>query len=44
VVNLLPATMITADMKADNPGEWIYHCHVADHIAAGMVTTYQILP
>jgi FtsP/CotA-like multicopper oxidase with cupredoxin domain len=43
VVNLLPASMITADMKADNPGEWIFHCHVADHIAAGMVTTYQIL-
>ena len=43
VVNLLPATMITADMKADNPGEWLFHCHVADHIAGGMVTTYQIL-
>ena len=44
VVNLLPATMITADMDADNPGEWIFHCHVADHIMAGMATTYQILP
>ncbi|MBL1276662.1 MAG: multicopper oxidase domain-containing protein [Ectothiorhodospiraceae bacterium] len=44
VVNLLPATMITADMKADNPGEWVFHCHVSDHILAGMSTTYQILP
>lgn len=44
VVELLPATMITADMKADNPGEWMYHCHVADHIDAGMMTSYQILP
>jgi len=44
VVELLPATMLTADMKADNPGEWMYHCHVADHIDAGMMTTYQILP
>ena len=44
VVNLLPATMITADMRADNPGEWVFHCHVSDHILGGMSTTYQILP
>jgi FtsP/CotA-like multicopper oxidase with cupredoxin domain len=44
VLELLPASMITADMEADNVGEWLYHCHVADHIEAGMVTTYQILP
>jgi FtsP/CotA-like multicopper oxidase with cupredoxin domain len=44
VVNLLPATMITADMNADNVGEWMYHCHVSDHIAAGMFTSYQIRP
>ena len=44
VVELLPATMITADMLADNPGEWMYHCHVADHIEAGMMTSYRILP
>ena len=37
-------SMVTADMKADNPGEWLYHCHVVDHIHAGMQTTYQILP
>lgn len=44
VVELLPASMVTADMQADNPGEWLFHCHVADHIAAGMMTTFQILP
>lgn len=44
VLELLPASMITADMEADNPGEWLYHCHVADHIQAGMSTTFQILP
>jgi FtsP/CotA-like multicopper oxidase with cupredoxin domain len=44
VIELLPGSMVTADMKADNPGEWLYHCHVADHIDAGMLTTYQILP
>lgn len=44
VIELLPGSMATADMKADNPGEWLFHCHVADHIDAGMLTTYQILP
>lgn len=44
VLELLPASMVTADMNADNIGEWQYHCHVADHMNAGMVTTYQILP
>ena len=34
VLELLPGTMITADMLADNPGEWLFHCHVADHIDA----------
>ena len=44
LVELLPGSMVTADMKANNPGEWLLHCHVADHIDAGMFTTYRILP
>lgn len=44
VVELLPASMITADMRMDNPGEWLFHCHVADHLHAGMTATYQVLP
>jgi len=44
VIDLLPATMKTATMVADNPGEWLFHCHVADHLVAGMITTFQILP
>ena len=43
VVELSPATMVTADMNADNVGEWMFHCHVSDHILAGMLTTYQII-
>jgi len=42
VVNLLPMSMVVADMVADNPGTWLFHCHVADHIAAGMLTRYQV--
>jgi manganese oxidase len=44
VVNLLPASMVTADMVPDNPGIWLFHCHVNDHLTAGMVTRYQVVP
>lgn len=42
VIELLPASMKTVDMVAENPGTWLYHCHVTDHITAGMVSTYTI--
>ncbi|HEU4771316.1 MAG TPA: multicopper oxidase domain-containing protein [Candidatus Udaeobacter sp.] len=42
VAELLPASMKSADMLADNPGEWMYHCHVADHIIAGMTSMYRV--
>lgn len=44
MIELLPGSMVTADMEADNPGEWLFHSHVADQIDAGMITTYEILP
>lgn len=44
VINLMPATMAVADMRAENPGTWLYHCHVADHITAGMLALYTIEP
>lgn len=43
-VSLLPATMVTADMTPDNPGIWGFHCHVSDHILAGMLSRYEVLP
>jgi hephaestin len=42
VVSLLPATMVIADMVPDDVGTWLLHCHVNDHIAAGMVTRYRV--
>jgi hypothetical protein len=42
VVNLLPASMVVADMVPDNPGVWLFHCHVNDHIAAGMMTKFEV--
>lgn len=42
VVELLPASMHVGDMVADNPGTWLLHCHVGDHMMAGMYTTFTI--
>ena len=44
VVELLPGTMVTVDMTAKTPGNWLYHCHVADHITAGMNTRWRVIP
>lgn len=42
VIELLPGSMTTADMIADNAGTWLFHCHVADHMESGMMATYTI--
>ncbi len=44
VLALMPAQMVTVDMVPDDPGLWLFHCHVADHMDAGMSTFYQVLP
>lgn len=36
--------MLVADMVPDNPGTWLFHCHVAPHLEAGMQTHYTVLP
>ncbi len=41
-VELLPASMLVADMVAENPGTWLFHCHVADHVEAGMIALYRV--
>ena len=42
VIELLPASMKVADMRADNPGIWLFHCHVNDHVRAGMAGRYEV--
>jgi hephaestin len=44
VVPLAPAEMHTVDMTADNPGTWMFHCHVEGHLAIGMYTHYMVEP
>jgi len=42
VIEVGPAAMKVGDMVADNPGTWLLHCHVADHMMAGMYTLFTI--
>jgi hephaestin len=36
--------MVVADMVPDNPGTWLFHCHVAGHLRAGMQALYSVEP
>ena len=43
VPQLLPGVFRGFEMtEPDSPGKWIYHCHVEDHVAAGMTTTFTV--
>jgi manganese oxidase len=43
-IALAPAQTVTADMIPDDPGIWLFHCHVSEHMAQGMVARYEVLP
>lgn len=43
VIALSPAQMVTADMIPDDPGVWLMHCHVSDHMDAGMAARYEVV-
>jgi FtsP/CotA-like multicopper oxidase with cupredoxin domain len=42
--NPLPQGTETADMVPDAPGLWLFHCQVYDHLDAGMMARYEVLP
>jgi manganese oxidase len=44
VISLSPAEMETVDMVPDDPGTWMYHCHVDEHMQAGMTALYKVEP
>jgi manganese oxidase len=43
VISMLPAEMIVADMVPDDVGTWLVHCHVNDHLTAGMIGRFRVL-
>ncbi len=44
ILSLSPAQFVVADMVPDNVGVWMFHCHLSDHMAGGMMTDYEVLP
>jgi FtsP/CotA-like multicopper oxidase with cupredoxin domain len=37
-----PRQTVDVAFVADNPGEWMYHCHILDHAAGGMMGTIAV--
>ncbi len=37
-VNVLPMSKVEVDIAADNPGQWMLHCHNTYHLETGMAT------
>jgi len=44
VIELLPASMKVFEMTPDADGTWLFHCHVNDHIDAGMLALFTVNP
>lgn len=41
-VLLAPRERVEIAFVADNPGDWMFHCHVLEHQVAGMMSTIRI--
>jgi FtsP/CotA-like multicopper oxidase with cupredoxin domain len=39
-----PAESFRIRWREHNPGTWLYHCHVEDHMLRGMIGIYQVSP
>jgi len=44
MIMLTPMTSAVADMRPDNPGVWLVHCHMPGHFRAGMYTRFTVVP
>lgn len=43
-VTLGTMAMLIADMVPDNPGVWLFHCHIEPHLTGGMATRFRVEP
>lgn len=41
-VLMAPEERVEIAFVADNPGDWMFHCHVLEHQAAGMMATIRV--
>ena len=37
-----PGQTVSIAFVADNPGKWLYHCHMLEHAAAGMTCWFEV--
>jgi FtsP/CotA-like multicopper oxidase with cupredoxin domain len=36
------SSLLVLDAYADNPGTWLFHCHLTDHIEGGMMALFTV--
>ena len=41
-VLVMPREGVDVAFKADNPGDWLFHCHVLEHHAGGMSAVIRV--
>ncbi len=41
-INVLPAQTRSLTMVVDNPGDWVHHCQVLNHLDMGMIAKYHV--
>ena len=41
-VLMAPKDIVECAFVADNPGDWMLHCHVTDHQMAGLMTVFRV--
>jgi FtsP/CotA-like multicopper oxidase with cupredoxin domain len=39
---MAPKDMVECAFVADNPGNWMLHCHVTNHQMAGLMTVFRV--
>lgn len=41
-VLLQPGERVEIAFRADNPGDWMMHCHILEHQAGGMMGLFRV--
>ena len=36
------ADLVVASFTADNPGHWMFHCHILEHQEGGMMSVVEV--
>jgi FtsP/CotA-like multicopper oxidase with cupredoxin domain len=44
VVLVNPSEKVEIETRFQNPGDWMVHCHIAEHAEQGMMTQLRVLP